>query len=197
MMPWGHLAVGYLLYSAGVRVARGHGPRELPSLALVFGTQLPDLIDKPLNWWFSVFDGRAFGHSLLIMIPLSLAVYVVARRHDHGDLGAAFGSGLVIHLLTDGWLAILAGSVRANAPYLLWPIYPTPTYPKDSLADHVVAQVEAIRALPWGSPAELLTSWLAIQALLLLVPLSVWMYDGYPGVRTVRWLFRHGVARWS
>jgi hypothetical protein len=48
MWPWGHLAVGYLL-SAGAAYLRDHSsPRGLAVVALAAGTQLPDLLDKPL-----------------------------------------------------------------------------------------------------------------------------------------------------
>ena len=60
MLPWGHLAVGYLAYSLAVRVRSGGPPAGLAVAALAVGTQFPDLIDKPLVSWVSVLpSGRS------------------------------------------------------------------------------------------------------------------------------------------
>ena len=185
MLPWAHLAFGYLLYSIGGRVVRRGPPADWSTIALVVGTQLPDLIDKPLNWWFGIFDGRGAGHSLLVMMPCCLLLYVVARRHGRGSLAGGLAVGVFAHLISDAWLAILVGAIVAGAPYLFWPLLPTPTYPKDSAADHLDAIISALQGLPWGSPTELLTSWFGLQLLLMLFPLSLWVYDGLPGVRPI------------
>lgn len=53
--------------------------KQLPSLQLVavtfFGSQFPDLVDKPLAYELSLIpSGRVFMHSLPFAIPLSIAV---------------------------------------------------------------------------------------------------------------------------
>ena len=52
VLPWGHLAIGYLCLSLAIR-ARWRVPPQGPAvIAVAIGTQLPDLIDKPLAWTF-------------------------------------------------------------------------------------------------------------------------------------------------
>jgi|GEM_PF-72050 hypothetical protein len=185
VLPWGHLAFGYLVYSLGQRAVRRRPPTDLPTIALVVGTQLPDLVDKPLNWWFGVFDGRGAGHSLLVMGPCCLLVYLLARRYGYGRLAGGFVTGVLTHLFSDAWLPILAGDIQIGAPYLLWPLLPAPTYEKDSLLDHAVALEGSLRSLPWDSPVALLSTWFGAQLGIMLLLVSLWVYDGVPGLRVV------------
>jgi hypothetical protein len=61
MWPWEHLAVGYLLYSVSC-VLWGRYPTRIGVAALAFGTQFPDLVDKPLGWWLGVLpSGQSFA----------------------------------------------------------------------------------------------------------------------------------------
>ena len=87
MWPWEHAAVGYLLLSLGSR-ASGRGPPSTPAvLALLFGTQLPDLVDKPLSWEFDLFpSGYAVGHSALVAVPVGLLVLALGRRRPSSGL---------------------------------------------------------------------------------------------------------------
>ena len=65
MWPWGHLAVGYLVYSGLSRWRFGRLPGSVATLAVALGTQLPDLVDKPLAWTVNVLaSGRSLAHSL-------------------------------------------------------------------------------------------------------------------------------------
>jgi hypothetical protein len=76
MWPWGHLALGYLLYSPFARARFGRPPTDRATLLLAFGTQLPDLVDKPLAWRLDVLPaGRTLGHSLLSVVAVSALVY--------------------------------------------------------------------------------------------------------------------------
>lgn len=73
MWPWGHLAVGYLLYSAAVRLRTGRPPRAAAVVLLLAGTQLPDVVDKPLAWVYHVVpQGYAVGHSVFVAVPVGL-----------------------------------------------------------------------------------------------------------------------------
>ncbi|MFC6964015.1 hypothetical protein ACFQL7_23110 [Halocatena marina] len=54
MWPWSHAAVGYLCYSIGTRLV-GRRPTTGPTVAVLFGALLPDLVDKPLSWVFGQF----------------------------------------------------------------------------------------------------------------------------------------------
>lgn len=182
MLPWGHLAVGYVVYSLAVRAWFRCPPTGAPTVALALGTQLPDLIDKPLTWWFNVFDGRAFGHSVLAMLPVCLGVYLLARQRGLGRAGGAFGVGVATHLVSDAWRALVTGTVREGAPYLLWPVLPAPIYPKGSLAAHAAVLRLRLQLLPWHSPVELLTGWLGKQLLVFGLLVGLWVVDGRPGL---------------
>lgn len=184
MMPWGHLAVGYLAYTVGTRVWHGRTPTGGPTIALAVGTQFPDLVDKPLNWWFGIFDGRAIGHSALTMGLLCAVVLFVAYRRERGALTAAFSVGVFTHLLGDSWQALLAGDF-GSATFLLWPLFPAPTYPKDSLLDHLVVMRRQFALLSDLSLETLLTTQVGQQLLLMVVLVGLWAVDGFPGVRTV------------
>lgn len=48
MMPWGHFAVAFLPYLAYRLLRHRDLPPRRNVLFLLFATQLPDLIDKPL-----------------------------------------------------------------------------------------------------------------------------------------------------
>jgi hypothetical protein len=50
MWPWGHLAVGYLCYVAYLKLYDNDRQTLYPVLAVGFGSQFPDFIDKPLAW---------------------------------------------------------------------------------------------------------------------------------------------------
>ena len=185
MLPWGHLAFGYLVYTAGTRLRNRRPPAGVPTLAMALGTQLPDLVDKPLNWWFGVFDGRAVGHSLVTLVPLCALVALVVRRHDRGDLAGGFSVGALTHLLGDSYGAFFAGQFD-RASFLVWPLLPAPTYPSDGLADHLrrwVAELEAFSAV---RPVDLLASPFGAQFVSVAALVAVWAYDGFPGVATLR-----------
>jgi hypothetical protein len=164
---------------------RGHrAPAGAPTLVLAFATQLPDLVDKPLNWWFSVFDGRGIAHSLLAVTAFCVLAAIVARKYDRGELAVALSIGLYTHLLGDAWHALLSGQFE-RAAFLVWPLLPAPTYPKDSLFDHLDAWLSYLRMVPHLSPMEFLTSGFGFQVLLSLVLFGIWAFDGFPGVGTL------------
>jgi hypothetical protein len=183
MMPWGHLAIGYLVYTVLVRVRGYRAPEGAPALVLAFATQLPDLVDKPLNWWFSIFDGRGAGHSLFIITVVCILAFVVARKYDWDELPVAFSVGMYTHLLGDAGSALLSGQFD-RAAFLLWPLLPAPAYPKDSLFDHLDAWLFYLRMLP-RSPMEFLTSRFGFQVVLLFVLFGIWASDGFPGIGTL------------
>jgi hypothetical protein len=185
MYPWGHLAVGYLGYTVGRRLGDGQPPDERPTLVLVCATQLPDLVDKTLQFGFGVYDGRAVGHSLLVVAPVCLGLLLVARRRRRTALGVAFAVGVGTHLLGDSWRALLSGSVRPDATYLLWPLLAPPTYPISGPEDHVerlLATLDGLGARPFP---EVLAGVLGLKVALLVATGVVWVADGFPGCRAV------------
>ncbi len=127
MLPWGHAAVGYLVYTA-VRLGRDRTvPTDWgPIAALAVGTQFPDLIDKPLAWEVALLPtGRSLGHTLLVLVPAVAALwaFLPSRRR----LVGAFSVGWVTHLLADARHPLMAGTLE-GAGYLFWPLTALPPY---------------------------------------------------------------------
>lgn len=151
MLPWTHLAFGYVLFVAVVVVMRRSVSRaELLSLAV--GTQFADVIDKPLFWWFGVLpSGRSLAHSLLFAIPLVVLVVVVARHYGRGELSPAFALGYASHLLGDTYIALWYQRTE-ELTFLLWPVLPP--YPYDEFSGF----------LDFALQVELTTSLLAQSA---------------------------------
>ena len=182
MWPWGHLAVGYLSYSAWVHVRDRHAPESLPTVALVFGTQFPDLVDKPLAWSLDVLPyGRTLAHSLFVAAAIVGVVSVVLRNRDQGRVVTAFSLGYATHLVADALYPLLAGDYE-SAGFLLWPVVPAAGYATDQdFLGHV-------QSLTLTFPAFLeLVAALGVFVL--------WTRDGAPGIAVLRlvpsWVTRH------
>lgn len=135
MWPWGHAAVGYLSY-VGIARARGwEAPDGRLVLAALVGSQLPDLVDKPLAWTFEILpSGRSLGHSLL---AVALVVAIVWWLDDDDrwvggirPIWVAFVVGWVSHIFADGLHAAAAGRF-SELSYAVWPLLPLPSYSTD------------------------------------------------------------------
>ncbi|TQQ79324.1 metal-dependent hydrolase [Halonotius terrestris] len=179
MWPWEHAALGYLTYSLSRR-ARGQAPpAELPTVALLFGTQLPDLIDKPLSWGLGIFTtGSALGHSLLFAVPLGLLIGVAAVRTDRRALGAGFVVGYWSHLVGD-----VVNPLRYGDPIavdrVLWPFVAQEPYDQDlGLGRGLVYFGELFESLLSIDSVTLVVAYL----LLTLATVALWFADGAPGV---------------
>lgn len=174
MLPWGHAAVGYLLYS----LALGYGDRQPPDgwavLALGFGTQFPDLVDKPLAWTFAVLPaGRSLAHSTLTLGVVGLVVLSVAHRRGAVVPAVAFLTGYASHLVTDAVAPVVYGDLGA-LNFLLYPLVPvrTPEHDYDLLIFFLTLE---------------LTPLLSLGAALTGVALWQWHRDGTPGFAELVW----------
>lgn len=180
MWPWGHLAVGYLLYSPAVRLRTGRPPGAHAVVLLALGTQLPDVVDKSLSWGFHVFpQGYAVGHSVFVAIPVGVAVVLAAASRERPAVGVAFAVGWWSHLAGDVFVALATGNPYAFAR-VLWPVVTLPPYGTEFTAV--------------GRLRYLVANWLdllgtADSSLVLVVyggPLVaaflLWVADGAPGV---------------
>lgn len=172
MWPLGHAAVGYLCYTLSIQLRDGAAPVGPSVLAVLFGTQFPDLVDKPLAWYLGVLPtGRTLAHSLLVVAPLCLLVYAVAHRFGRAELAVAFAVGVFSHVSVDAvpafWLADTSGA------FLLWPFLAVEV-PDGSLSAAGLLR-ESIT-----EPRFYLEFVLAGVALL------AWRYDGVPGLAVVR-----------
>lgn len=98
-------------HSASARV-RSAG-RRFDLRALLVGSLLPDIIDKPMGRLvFGTFGGRLFCHTLTFVLVIALAgLYLYVRRRNNWLL--VLGFGLFMHLVLDEmWL---------DPQTLLWP----------------------------------------------------------------------------
>ena len=172
MWPWGHAAVGYLLYSLYSRRRYRRGPSNVAAILLGFGTQFPDLVDKPLAWTLAVLPtGRSLGHSLLTALLVVGVARVVARRYGRSEYAVAFGIGYLSHLAADALYPLLNGEF-VNLSYLVWPLLPLPVYDTDrSILGHFLSlELEPFVLFEFG---------------LVALALFVWWYDDTPGIRTL------------
>lgn len=145
MLPLGHLAVAYLWYAV-FAAARAHRlPARLALVPLAFGSQFPDLVDKPLAYLGVLTYGRSLAHSVFTFALCSLAVWWVTirlqGRWEPATLAerlrtvtpAAFVIGYASHLLGDSYQFLLAGDMWA-ARFLVYPVFPVPESPSDDIA---------------------------------------------------------------
>ena len=146
MFPWTHAVFGYVLvlvvvFALGRRVSRA----EL--IAVIAGTQVPDLVDKPLAWGFAVLpSGRSLAHSLLFAVPLVALVVTSAWYRRHPEAGVAFGLGYLSHLIGDTYVAVYYWRPE-EFTFLLWPVLPPYPYDEFVSVAELLAGVEPTRAL--------------------------------------------------
>lgn len=180
MLPWGHVAVGYLLYTSLVRYRRGEGavPAGAMVVALALGTQFADLVDKPLAWYLGVLEsGRSLAHSLLVAVLVVAVVYWVATWYDRREFGVAFAVGHLSHLAADALYPIVRGE-WVELRYLLWPVLERP----DPVVDRTVTEVVVASTF---SPTGYLEAGLFVAAA------ALWVSRGAPGLGE----FRAGTTR--
>lgn len=182
MWPWGHLAVGYLSYTTAVHLFRTSHDR-VALVALVVGTQFPDLVDKPLAWVGVLAYGRALAHSLLVLVPLCALVLFVARRQGRGRTGGAFVLGALSHVVSDAWDGLLALDVDRMS-FLLWPFVPSPdTDVRGTPTGHARRLASEVDTQQAGTDGflDVVQSEPAVQACFLLAAVGVWVAEGAPG----------------
>lgn len=129
MWPWEHAVVGYLAFTILSLGVRRRPPSTPEAVVVAIGTQLPDLVDKPLGWTLGVLPGgRTLGHSLVTFVVLGAVVGVVTRRLGRQSLALPLLVGYLVGILTDLPMAVLHGDV-SRATFLVWPLRPSPHYP--------------------------------------------------------------------
>jgi hypothetical protein len=183
MWPWEHLAVGYLVYSLGSRIRRGMAPVGGPVIALALGTQVPDLVDKPLSWGLGVFSsGFAVGHSAFVALPLGTAALLVGKRSNHRQWIVALVVGYWSHLVADVLNPLrYAEAVRPGR--VLWPVADVEPYDSGTgLGRGVVYLEDLLGTLTTVPLTELLVGYLLLPA----VTIGLWIYDGAPGLGRLR-----------
>lgn len=180
MLPWGHLALGYLLYSPAVRLWRKRGPEGLSVVVLAVATQLPDLVDKPLSWVFGLApQGYAVGHSVFVGLPVALSVGWLLVQRDRAETGLAFVVGYLSHLVGDVLLGLALENPHA-VDRVLWPLVTLPPYGSDRPAlarglEYVVEWVGMLVATEGYLLPVVYVGPMVVAALL-------WLVDGAPGL---------------
>ncbi|KTG08973.1 hypothetical protein AUR64_14285 [Haloprofundus marisrubri] len=177
MWPWGHLAFGYLWYRlVGHRWEWPHTDSTV--IALAFGTQFPDIIDKPLAWTLAILpSGRSLAHSLLTATIVIAVALAIARYLSNKSIGVAFAVGYLSHLLGDA-LVPLFELDPVYLRFLLWPLYPPPPYESDtSFLEHFL---------------NIETNLVFVSEIVMVGFVAVlWISDGCPGIRWL-WSTRSG-----
>ena len=177
MWPWGHLAVGYLIYSLYAHFRYRRPPRGSEAILVAFGSLLPDIIDKPLTWTFHVLpSSRSLGHSLFTASFIIFLAYTLERRSGHIYGAGAFAIGYLSHLVADGYLEFISGEYR-YLTYLVYPILPPPKY---GIEPSWLAHIRDFK-LTGYTEGEI-----AIAAFVVLL----WLWDGKPGLAELRTLPR-------
>jgi inner membrane protein len=70
---------------------------------LIIGSMLPDIIDKPVGWYFfrdTFNNGRIYAHTLLFLVLISAAGYFLYRRQKRRWL-LTLAAGVLTHLAMD------------------------------------------------------------------------------------------------
>ena len=184
MWPWEHVAFGYVVYSIAVHLGYRDDPGEGEAVAVVFGSLLPDLIDKPLAWQFGVFEsGYALGHSIFFAGPVSLVAIALARAHGRTRVGFAFAVGYIFHLVGDVIPIYVSQSVW-SVDHLLWPVVvvENPHGHEGFFAGFVHNFEPYLAQLLAGE----VTPYLVGQLGLGLAAVGLWVFDGAPGVNAAR-----------
>lgn len=170
MWPWGHAAAGYLFYRTLIAL-RSRPPDGPVVVAVIVGSQLPDVIDKPLSWTFGVFTaGRALGHSLVMIALISATLWLIVDGR-HRDLVGGLAVGWVSHPVADG-VGLLVDPDPVAAVYFVWPLLgsPDPDPVPNRIAHYISTMTEPLRLIEFS---------------LVLIAILVWYRDGCPGLGSV------------
>lgn len=168
MWPIGHASVAYLLYTALARRRFDRGPEAIAAILVGFGGIFPDLVDKPLSWSAGILPtGRSLSHSLLVLVPVVLAVYLVARWYGTTEYSVAFGVGVLSHPLVDA--VPVVWNPGASWEFLFWPIIAVTPYDD---APTLLGLLQSSLSDPY----------FVVEFLLLALAVAVWRFDGYPGL---------------
>ena len=193
MWPWGHAALGYIVYSLALRAGRRR-VTGAEAAVLAVGTQTPDLVDKTLAWGLDVFAaGYAAGHSVFVVVPVGVAVVALAARRGRPRLGLAAVVGCWTHLAGDVLVAVVF-SRQYTYERVLWPVVELPASHSSA---SFLGQVGyyATRFLAYLAAAESLLP-LAVYVAPSVLAVGLWLADGRPGLGYVRQAVAR-LVRWT
>lgn len=120
MSPIEHFIIAVIPVGVVVLILTRRRPPASVIGAVFFGSQFPDLIDKPLAYEVSILPtGRVFMHSLPIAIPFFLVVGVYGWRTNRKVMSVAFVFAHFTHIVADTQKTLL-GANQPNSD-LFWP----------------------------------------------------------------------------
>lgn len=180
MWPWGHFGVAYILYALYSRKRFDRPPRPEPAVAVLFGSQLADLIDKPLQW-IGVFPyGRFVAHSLVFAVALITGVYVAAFVFDRVETATAFAIAHLSHLLADLTPRVFIG-YPFGIEFLFWPVLSYTTFGFNEQTYYPPLILELL-IQPFTYPLV----FFLLDVSLFGLGLALWYSHGCPGLETIR-----------
>ena len=179
MWPWEHLAFGYLLFSLYSHSRWEAPPTAGSAVVVAVATQIPDLVDKPLGWWFGVLPGgRTFAHSLLTAVPSIAVVAIVGWFLNSRRATVGFAIGYLSHLVGDVLYPFVVKGEYSLA-FLFWPITGTGGEFDEPPVTHITELVADFVGF-LGTPVGVV--YLVVELLLLISTVAVWWRDGSPGL---------------
>jgi hypothetical protein len=182
MFPWDHLAIGYIVYSLLLR-GLGTRPTDEGWLAVVIGSQFPDLVDKPLAWMVSALpSGTSLAHSLLVAVPSVTVLVVVGAVYGRLRSALGFGIAYLLHLPADILYAPLVEGNLSRIDYgvLLWPLVPQPVGQANEGLVATTLYYLGRYYVYLQSPSAVL--YVGLEVALLGSALALWIADGRPGL---------------
>jgi hypothetical protein len=185
MFPWDHLAIGYVVYSIVVRLL-GSRPSDEEWLAIVVGSQFPDLVDKPLAWTLGVLpSGTSLAHSVLVATPVVAILLLVSAQYGRVRTGVAFGLAYLLHLPADILYGPLISGNLSGIDYgiILWPLVAQPFGgPSEGL--FTTAAYYIGRYYVYLQSPEAIGYFL-LEVAFLGAAFALWVADGKPGLEYV------------
>ncbi len=187
MWPWEHLAFAYVLYSLMRNVGFRTSPSARETILVAIGSQLPDLVDKPLGWTFGFAEtGYSIGHSIFVAPFVCLVAYAVAIRSGNRALADAFSIAYLSHPVADLLSQLLRDGV-ADSRIALWPLASPPGTDHGGFLDHLLLYLARyVYQLLTGG----LTIAVVVQLLLALAVVTLWLSDGAPPAADIWRLLR-------
>jgi len=185
MWPWEHAALGYLLVSLATRVAWSRPPGDAAALLAVFGSQVPDLVDKPLGRTPNTHpSGISVGHSVFVATAVCLCVLLAGVDQDRRPAALAFSIGYLSHLPADVLYPVLSGG-RPHWWVALWPFVVRDARGDTPALAFASALFDEFLATLTGSGTGVSTL-LVVEVVLVAGTFAVWLHDGRPGLPPYR-----------
>lgn len=123
MWPSEHFVFAFLPFLVYTAVRYQRVPSGHSILLVVVGSQLPDLIDKPLAWTFAVIpSGRMLAHSIVISGPALVVGCLLALRVGWARYAVLFSFSYLSHLVGDFYSILFVGREYYFFPNLFWPL---------------------------------------------------------------------------